>query len=187
MHQWGIAFDFYLMVDVDGDGKTSDDAFNNSTKLFNEVGKLGKSIGLKWGGDFKSIVDTPHFQLPDWGDTASNLKKTYITPEKFMKTWDNEPTTNNVSDNEKVEKYAKSTVDIAKYSDKKYNKTYKTTAALRLRTGAGTKKDIILVIPKGTKVKCYGYYNKNGNTPWLLVQYSKYEGYVSYDYITEIK
>ena len=27
-HQWGIAFDFYLIMDIDGDGSTSDDAFN---------------------------------------------------------------------------------------------------------------------------------------------------------------
>ena len=46
MHQWGIAFDFYLKVDVDKDGSTSDDAFNNSTGLFNQVGSLGKSIGV---------------------------------------------------------------------------------------------------------------------------------------------
>lgn len=87
MHQWGVAFDFYLQVDVDGDGKTSDDAFNDSTGLFEKVGKLGQSIGLEWGGAWKSIKDKPHFQLPDWGSTASKLKKQYGTPEKFMATW----------------------------------------------------------------------------------------------------
>ena len=38
MHQWGVAFDFYLKMDIDGDGKTSDDAYNNATKVFNKVG-----------------------------------------------------------------------------------------------------------------------------------------------------
>ena len=66
MHQWYIAFDFYLIVDVDGDGKTNDDAFNDSTGLFEKVGALGQSIGLEWGGSWKSIKDKPHFQLPDW-------------------------------------------------------------------------------------------------------------------------
>ncbi len=33
-HQWGIAFDFYLKMDIDGDGSTSDDAFNDSTGMF---------------------------------------------------------------------------------------------------------------------------------------------------------
>ena len=46
MHQWGVAVDFYLKMDVDGDGSASDDTFNNSTSLFNKVGKIGQSIGL---------------------------------------------------------------------------------------------------------------------------------------------
>lgn len=75
MHQWGVAFDFYLKMDVDGDGKTSDDAFNNSTGLYDKVGKIGQSIGLEWGGSWKSIKDRPHFQLPNWGSTPTKLKK----------------------------------------------------------------------------------------------------------------
>ena len=37
MHQWGVAFDFYLKMDIDGDGKTSDDVYNNATKVFNTI------------------------------------------------------------------------------------------------------------------------------------------------------
>lgn len=92
MHQWGVAFDFFLNMDIDGDGAVSDDAFNNSTRMFNKVGAIGVSLGLEWGGNWKSIVDTPHFQLPDWGSTASKLKSTYGTPDEFKKTWGNVPT-----------------------------------------------------------------------------------------------
>ena len=87
MHQWGVAVDFYLKMDVDGDGSASDDTFNNSTSLFNKVGKIGQSIGLEWGGSWKSMKDLPHFQLPNWGSTPAKLKKLYGTPEKFMETW----------------------------------------------------------------------------------------------------
>lgn len=87
-HQWGIAFDFYLQMDVDGDGSTSDDAFNDSTKLFEKAADIGKGLGLGWGGDWKSIVDKPHLYLPDWGSTTTKLKKTFGTPEAFMRTWD---------------------------------------------------------------------------------------------------
>ena len=80
MHQWGVAFDFYR-----NDGKG---AYNDADDFFGEVGKIGKSIGLMWGGDFKSLVDKPHFQLPDWGSSVSKLKKLYGTPDKFMKTWE---------------------------------------------------------------------------------------------------
>lgn len=95
MHQWGVAFDFFLDMDVDGDGSKSDDAFNNKTGLFNKVGALGKSIGLEWGGDWKSIVDLPHFQLPNWGSTATKLRNTYGTPEKFRATWGNTQSSGN--------------------------------------------------------------------------------------------
>jgi peptidoglycan L-alanyl-D-glutamate endopeptidase CwlK len=88
-HQWGIAIDFYIDMDVDGDGSKADDAFNNSTKLFDRVGSIAKNIGLGWGGDWTSIKDRPHLYLPDWGSTTSKLKKVYGTPDNFMKSWNN--------------------------------------------------------------------------------------------------
>ncbi len=86
-HQWGIAVDFYIDMDVDGDGEKKDDAFNNSTGLFERVGAIAKSIGLGWGGDWTSIKDRPHLYLPDWGSTASKLKQLYKTPDQFMASW----------------------------------------------------------------------------------------------------
>lgn len=183
MHQWGVAFDFYLIMDVDGDGKTSDDAFNDATGLFEKVGKLGQSIGLEWGGGWKSPVDKPHFQLPDWGSTATKLKQLYSTPEKFMATWnesttavDQTATVNNVT-------ASKNQTEAAKSKSSTYNKSYTTTANLNLRMGAGKNKNIVLTIPKGEKVRCYGYYTKNGSTTWLYVAYGKYTGFVSKAYL----
>lgn len=85
MHQWGIAFDFYRN---DGQG-----LYNDSDAFFRQVGKIGKSIGLEWGGDWTSPVDKPHFQLPDWGSTPAKLKAMYGTPEKFRSTWEVEEVT----------------------------------------------------------------------------------------------
>ena len=90
-HQWGIAFDFYLKMDVDGDGKIADDAYNDSKGHFRKAAEIGKKLGLAWGGDWSSIVDKPHLYLPDWGSTPTPLIKQYKTPEKFMKTWIMEP------------------------------------------------------------------------------------------------
>lgn len=78
-HQWGTAFDIYR-----NDGKG---VYTDGDGFFEKVGKIGKSIGLEWGGDWKSPVDKPHFQLPDWGSTTTKLKRMYGTPEKFMDTW----------------------------------------------------------------------------------------------------
>lgn len=183
-HQWGIAFDFYLIMDVDGDGKTNDDSFNNASGLFDEVGKLGRSIGLEWGGSWKSIVDKPHFQLPNWGSTTTKLKQKYETPDKFMATW-NPGSASKVDQTEKAQNVtaSKSKTEAAKSKSSAYNKSYTTTANLNLRSGAGAGKDIIITIPKGEKVICYGYYTKVGSAVWLYVQYGKYTGFVSKKYL----
>lgn len=81
-HQWGTAFDFYR---VDGKG-----AYYDNDGFFTRVGHIGASLGLEWGGNWKSPVDKPHFQLPDWGSTTAGIKKLYATPEAFMKTWNPE-------------------------------------------------------------------------------------------------
>ena len=80
MHQWGIAFDFYR-----NDGKGS--YYNDSDGFFTKVGKLGQSIGLEWGGSWKSLKDKPHFQLPNWGSTTKVLKDKYKKPENFFATF----------------------------------------------------------------------------------------------------
>lgn len=186
MHQWGVAFDFFLDMDVDKDGKKSDDVFNNATKLFNEVGAIGKKLGLEWGGDWKSIKDLPHFQLPDWGSTATQLKKEYGTPDKFKETWDDKKEVKNVKakPNNTVTA-SKNPTEPAGSKDKKYDKKYKVVAVhgLNLRTGAGSKKSIITVIPKGSEVVCHGYYTKAGSDIWLYIQYGKYAGFVSSEYV----
>ena len=96
-HQWGIAADFYLVEDVDGDGATSDDSYNDKTGLFGKVGQIAKAHGLGWGGDWKSPVDKPHLYLPQWGSTTTKLKQQYGTPEKFMATWQKKTTTTSTS------------------------------------------------------------------------------------------
>lgn len=78
-HQWGTAFDIYRN---DGQG-----AYNESGNFFGRVGAIGVSIGLEWGGNWKSPVDKPHFQLPNWGSSTSGIKKLYANPEEFKKTW----------------------------------------------------------------------------------------------------
>lgn len=59
--------------------------------------------------------------------------------------------------------------------------TYIVMKAAHCRMGAGTSKKSLCKIPKGTKVQCYGYYNKL-KVDWLLVTYSNettmYTGYV---------
>jgi GH25 family lysozyme M1 (1,4-beta-N-acetylmuramidase) len=70
-------------------------------------------------------------------------------------------------------------VEPAESFNKKIARKYTTTADLNLRTGANTNKKVLLVIPKGKKVTCYGYYTKD----WYYVQYGKIVGFCSKKYL----
>ena len=85
------------------------------------------------------------------------------------------------SEKPKVESTGKP--EAAKSYAKSYKRKYTTTANLNLRMGAGENKNIILTIPKGKVVTCYGYYTKNGSTTWLYVQYGDKTGYCSKAYL----
>lgn len=66
--------------------------------------------------------------------------------------------------------------------------TYKVTAsALNVRNGAGVTKKKMVAIPKGTSVKCYGYYTSVLGTKWLYIQFTygkvTYTGFASSKYL----
>lgn len=75
-HNWGLAFD------VCQNDKSC--AYPSDNNWWKKVGKIGKDLGLEWGGDWTSPVDRPHFQLDTYG-TCVQLVKKYGTPEKFWK------------------------------------------------------------------------------------------------------
>lgn len=51
LHNHGVAFDVCFISKTPYDGP------------WEELGKLGESIGLEWGGRWPAFVDKPHFQL----------------------------------------------------------------------------------------------------------------------------
>lgn len=85
-HNWGVAFDIYR-----NDGKG---AYNDSDGWFARCGAVGKKMGLFWGGDFRSFVDKPHFELAKYlpQNSCKTLIAKYGTPEKFKATWEDEMT-----------------------------------------------------------------------------------------------
>ena len=166
MHQWGVAVDIVIDMDADKDGDVDiRDLYN--VKLLNVVGKIGESIGLEWGGSWKSIVDKPHFQLPDWGSTPAKLKAKYGTPKKFIATWS------------KKTKVAKAN------TNKSFKKTFTTTANLKMRTLPDTSdnSNVIQVLNKGTKVNGTGKCLTIGTQKWLEVTSGGRTGYCSKKYL----
>lgn len=64
-HAFGLAYDVVPVVD----GK----AQWNDNRLWAITGEEGKKLGLTWGGDWKSIIDKPHFEYTV-GLTAADLR-----------------------------------------------------------------------------------------------------------------
>lgn len=67
--------------------------------------------------------------------------------------------------------------------------TYKTKQALNLRNGAGTSYSVMTVMPKNTKVQCFGYYSMDGLVRWYYVAVTingvKYTGFCSSKYLVK--
>ena len=62
-HNFGIAFDI---------GVFEGNKYLPESPKYKAVGALGMDLGLEWGGNWKSIVDQPHFQLrPAWAADES--------------------------------------------------------------------------------------------------------------------
>ena len=156
MHQWGVAFDFYR-----DDGKG---AFNEEDAFFKKVGAVGKSIGLEWGGDWKSIVDKPHFQLPDWGSTPAKLKAAYQTYDNFRKTW-NTSGAGVQAGNSSPQTGAKVTA-------------YCCGNGVRIRSKAGTDREIYGVLNHGNLFDVLGYAGD-----WVKVNAANTIGYMYQDYV----
>lgn len=98
-HNWGVAFDIYRN---DGQG-----AYNDGDGWFKRCGQVGKKLGLFWGGDFRSFVDKPHFELPDYlpSNSCRTLISKYGTPEKFRSTWKEEDTVTQDQFNKMMDTY----------------------------------------------------------------------------------
>jgi peptidoglycan L-alanyl-D-glutamate endopeptidase CwlK len=54
-HNFGTAWDIGLFK-----GKT----YLTDSAIYTEIGQAARSLGLTWGGDFKSFKDTPHYEVP---------------------------------------------------------------------------------------------------------------------------
>lgn len=63
-----------------------------------------------------------------------------------------------------------------------YKKVYKTSKKTKMRIDAGWNKKLMVEIPAGRKVECYGYFSTYKKAPWILcvvtVNKKKYTGFV---------
>lgn len=81
--------------------------------------------------------------------------------------------------------------DSARYRSTSLRGTYTVTgSSLNIRHGAGITKSIMVTIPKGTKVQCYGYYSTSLGVKWLYIAFDyrgvTYEGFASSKYLKKV-
>lgn len=78
-HNFGLAFDIVVLDSV---GKAEWDTAHPGWK---QAAAIGKSLGLEWGGDWKSFKDLPHFQLVN-GLTLAKCRALY--PQGLDRIWE---------------------------------------------------------------------------------------------------
>ena len=128
-----------------------------------------KNIGTKSGYNARKWVK--HGKLPwiDY-DVTDAPKKTTSTTKKPA------ASAKEVKASEGADKF-----------DKNLSATYVTTGNVHMRNDAGITKKSLCVVPKGTKVKCYGYYSVSTGVKWLYIQATvngvKYTGFSSSKYL----
>ena len=64
-HNFGTAWDIGLFK-----GK----AYLAASPIYREIGIAARSLGLTWGGDFRSFPDTPHYEVPT-GHTLAQMRQ----------------------------------------------------------------------------------------------------------------
>ena len=72
IHQYGLAFDYVIMLDKDNNRSFESIDWNANSEYHKIVVNFFKKKGYQWGGDWK-FKDYPHFQI-DFGLTWQQMK-----------------------------------------------------------------------------------------------------------------
>ena len=151
-----------LVIAVASDGKTVTTIEGNTSATGTTIEANGGCVAKK----VRSVTANTLFGHPAYNDGASDK------------------TSDKTSASDKTE--------AAKHYDRKEAGTYYVCTKsdpLMMRAGAGTNRKIIVRVPKGGKVQCYGYYNldEDGVTKWLYCVYNNRRGYLCRTYLRRVQ
>jgi len=146
MHHYGVAFDICPLVNGKLDW--------NNIPLFEKIGPIGESIGLEWGGHWKTIIDRPHYQYAAGYDIED-----FRTEKVDWKKFDSAPINTPIPP----------------------IKTLKVTSknGLNIRKGPGTEFAVIGKLLYGAVI--LPLEQKNG---WVKIHYGNDFGYISASFLT---
>lgn len=130
----------------------------------------GKVNGITGDVDLDKWLKEPVIAVPEPEKPVEEEKPTPVNPKK------EKPIVKAANPTEKFTKAYDSTWQVATMSGEPLN----------LRAGAGTNFRIMTKMPKGTKVRCFGYYTGG----WLFVRYETeqaiYEGFAMRAYLKKV-
>ena len=82
IHNYGLAFDYVIMLDKDNNGTFETIEWNLKSPYHKVVVDYFKSKGYEWGGSWSTFKDYPHFQKA-FGHTWQSLKRKIDTGDSF--------------------------------------------------------------------------------------------------------
>ena len=166
-------------TDRNGDGLINDDYY----------GVLYGAHQVKTAGLILEHSFHTNLKATKWLADDANIQKLAIAEAEVLASYfGSQP----IDKNGDPVEYNKETIASAKKYDKNLAGTYTTTATINLRADANANAStpILTLMPKGTKVKCYGYYSLNVLRKWYLVQATigsvTYKGYAHSGYLKKV-
>jgi len=82
IHNYGLAFDYVVLLDKDKNGTFETVEWNLKSPYHKVVVDFFKSKGYEWGGDWKSFKDYPHFQAKKKDGLSHNWKELKVKLDK---------------------------------------------------------------------------------------------------------
>ena len=74
IHNYGLAFDYVIMLDKDNNGTFETIEWDLKSPYHKAVVNYFRSNGYEWGGDWASFKDYPHFQKA-FGESWRSLRR----------------------------------------------------------------------------------------------------------------
>jgi hypothetical protein len=164
-------------------------------KVSKDIYTGNEKTALANTGGFTVLTDSKYISKSDYlkrGDILLGSGHTAIVLSDGANATPNatvQPNTNsNTANTENSVKTEVKAKDGARSFLRTLSGPYKVTASwLNVRHGAGITKKVMVTIPKGTEVRCYGFYTTVLGKHWLYVQFTykgvKYTGFASSTYL----
>ncbi len=150
-HNFGLAID---IVEINGRQAVWDGPWQ-------EFGRIGKSLGWEWGGDWSSFVDKPHFQMT-FGLTTAQLRQLYNANGGNFVSLDNAPNPPGpLGEGGETDSTTKPSAEAAEGA---IGTGVVTANTLNIRSGPGTGNRIVGKFSSGANVNIY---QVDGN--WIMV------------------